>query len=468
MTTLRKALRTTSFKLSAAFLLAFAVFAAVQIGYIAYNTRVLITGQHVETIDAEINSLSEHYREGGIRRLVTTIEARARRPGANLYLLTDGLGRVIAGNVGALPAGVLEESDFRETDYERLDPTSGEPGHAVVRVFVLPGGFHLLVGRDVAERERFHDIIKSAFRWSAAMTVLLGIAAWYFVSRRVLKRIDGVADTARQIMAGNLSGRIAVTGSGDEFDRLAESLNAMLDRIEQLLQGLTEVSDNIAHDLKTPLTRLRNRVETALRVARGDADYRDALETTIVESDELIRTFNALLMIARVEAGSAEGELVELDAGAVLRDVAELYEPAAEEAGADLTVAVVGSVPARLNRELIGQALANLIDNALKYAGGDLDDGRKPVIALAACLRDRRVLLTVSDNGPGIDAADRERVLERFVRLEKSRTRPGSGLGLSLAAAVARYHGGVLRLEDAAPGLRAVIDLPANVGEAGQ
>lgn len=467
MTALSRLFRTTSFRLAAAFILVFALNGFFVIGYIAYNTRVLITSQHVEMIDAEIAGLAEQYRVGGLRRLVGVIDHRSRRPGASLYLVTDPTGRNIAGNVGALPPGLLDQPGTRQTAYERLDAPTDKPDelrqHAVVRVFVLPGGFRMLVGRDIAEREQFRDIIAGAFRWSVLMTVLLGVAAWYFVSSRVLRRIDAVAEESRHIMVGDLAGRIGLAGTGDEFDRLAESLNAMLDRIEQLLRGLTEVSDNIAHDLKTPLTRLRNRVEGALRNAPSEEGYRAALEATIAESDELIRTFNALLMIARVEAGSPDGAMTDLDIGTMLADVAELYEPVAEQAGVEFVVAAPAGIVVRLNRELVGQALANLIDNAVKYAAETGDD-RKPRVELAACADGGRILLTVSDNGPGIPEADRKRVLDRFVRLEQSRTKPGSGLGLSLVAAVAHSHGGEIRLEDNAPGLRVVLDLPASGG----
>jgi len=290
-----------------------------------------------------------------------------------------------------------------------------------------------------------------------------------------------MTETTRTIMKGDLGGRLPIAGTGDEFDRLAENLNIMLERIEALLHGLKEVSDNIAHDLKTPLTRLRNRCEAALRTAKGETDYRAALENILEESDGLIRTFNALLMIARAESGEAGVELSEFDAAEIVHDVAELYEPLADDKGLTLKVEAPQAAPVKGNRELVSQALANLIDNAIKYAGprtpetngsrppGETNGGPPSVvpgevpphaIIVGAKGEGDRVLLMVADDGPGIPAADRERVVERFVRLEQSRSQPGSGLGLSLAAAVARLHHGELRLEDNGPGLRAVIALP--------
>jgi signal transduction histidine kinase len=223
------------------------------------------------------------------------------------------------------------------------------------------------------------------------------------------------------------------------------------------------VSDNIAHDLKTPLTRLRNRAEAALRDPAGAASYREGLVKTIDEADELIRTFNALLLIARLEGGAIAETMVSVDPAAIVSDVAELYEPVAEEAGLGLAVSAPSGLTLLANRELVSQAVANLVDNAIKYSepAADAADGRTPqIVVRAAAGEGDLVLLSVADNGPGIPEADRARAVERFVRLERSRSQPGSGLGLSLAAAVARLHGGELSLADNQPGLKSVIALP--------
>jgi signal transduction histidine kinase len=326
----------------------------------------------------------------------------------------------------------------------------------------LPGGFRLLVGRDLEERERLQDIVMAAGRWSAAIVIVLGLGGGFFVTRRVLKRVDAMTETTQTIMRGDLSGRLPIAGSNDELDRLASNLNAMLERIEALMLGLKEVSDNIAHDLKTPLTRMRNRCEEALRMAEDESQYRAALQSAIDESDALIRTFNALLMIARAESGQARDGMSEFDAAEIARGVGELYEPLADDKGLMLKVDAPAAAPVRGNRELVSQALANLVDNAIKYAApnGAQADGVSSEIVVQAMGEGDRILLTVSDLGPGIPEADRARVVDRFVRLEQSRSLPGSGLGLSLAQAVAHLHGGELRLEDNHPGLRSVISLP--------
>ncbi|MGA7431352.1 MAG: ATP-binding protein [Xanthobacteraceae bacterium] len=474
MSALGKLLRTTAFQLTLVYLLIFILFAASLLGYFALNTRRLITEQITNTVNTEISGLSEQYAQGGIRRLVIVVDLRSRRPGSSLYLVTTPTGEGLAGNVGSLEPGVLDHPGWLETNYRRLDAPEGSDHRALVQVVQLPGGFHLLVGRDLEERERLFGIIQNAGQWSIALVIVLGLIGGFFVSRRVLKRIDAMTGTAQTIMRGDLTGRLPIAGTGDELDRLAENVNAMLERIEALMRGLKEVSDNIAHDLKTPLTRLRNRCEEALRNPSGESGYRAALESTIAESDDLIRTFDALLMIARAESGQARDNMTEFDAAQIARDVGELYEPLAEEKGLELKVEAPTAAPVRGNRELVSQALANLIDNAIKYAApnGKADavangaasngsaNGAPAEIVVAAGNEGERIALSVADHGPGIPEADRGRVVERFVRLEQSRSAPGSGLGLSLASAVARLHGGELKLEDNCPGLRSIIALP--------
>jgi signal transduction histidine kinase len=473
VTAFGKLIRTTAFRLTLAYLFLFALFAASLLGYFAWNTRRLITEQITTTVNAENGEVSEIFGRRGLHGLVLTIENRALRPGANLYLVTTPTGQAIAGNVGALAPGVMATLGWSETAYRRLDEQDTADHRALVRVTELPGGFRLLIGRDLEERRRLFGIVAKAAQWSLLVVIVLGLGGGVFVARRVLRRIDAMTGTTQRIMAGDLSGRLPVGRSGDELDRLAGNLNAMLERIEALMMGLKEVSDNIAHDLKTPLTRLRNRAEEALAKSGSEAEYRNALERTIEESDGLIRTFNALLMIARAESGQARGNMDDFDAADVANGIHELYEPLAEDGGMALRVK---TVPTRLhgNRELISQALANLVENAIKYGqpvpspqplgAGAVAAGNGREILIEARRYGDSVLLSVTDHGPGIPQADRKHAVERFVRLEASRTQPGSGLGLSLASAVATLHGGELRLEDAQPGLTATLAIPARTG----
>ena len=471
MTALGKLVRTTAFKLTLAFLALSAVSSGIVLSIVGWQVTALVDQEMTQTIEAEANGLSEQYDQGGIRRLGLILEQRSREPGSSLYLLTSPAGEPLAGNVARLPDGALDRPGFLETPYETLE--AAPPGRrALARIFVLPGGFRLMVGHDLRDKARIGAVMIHALGISLIFLAALGALGGLIVSRRVLRRIDAMSTSSRAIMAGDLAQRLPVSGSGDELDRLALNLNDMLARIGELMAGLREVSDNIAHDLRTPLTRLRNHAEEALRASTDAPTYRAALERTIEESDSIIKVFNALLMIARAEAGAGREGMSQFDIGAAVNGIAELYEPVAEEAGVALRVSIETGLLFYGNRELIGQTIANLVDNALKYAAPE------PTLALTppsaqiqappppaeASLTVRRVgedvEIAIADRGPGIAVAERSRVLDRFVRLEGARSRPGSGLGLSLAAAVVRLHAGSLRLEDNQPGLRVIIALP--------
>lgn len=465
MTALGKLFRTTVFKLSLAYLVIFAAGTAIVLGGLAWNINILLDEQIGQTVEAEITGLAEQYEGGGMRSLVSIIERRAAQPGSAIYLLTTFTGQPLAGNVASLPSGLIDRPGLVETPYERPND-AGKSNLALARVFLLPGGFRLLVGRDLNDRGSLQAVITRALVTSLLWLAGIGTIGGILVARRVLRRVDAMSDTATTIMTGDLTRRLPTAGTGDELDRLAQNLNLMLDRIGVLMAGVKEVSDNIAHDLRTPLTRLRNGAEEALRTARTADDYRAALDKTIEEADQLMSIFAALLMIARADAGSPPGALQPVDMGAAVADMVELYEPTAEEAGLAFEVALGPGLGVRANRELIGQALANLLDNALKYgippAPGS--SAAPPTVAVTAIRQGDRVVVVVGDHGPGIPPADRLRVLDRFVRLESARSRPGSGLGFSMVAAIARMHGGELRLEDNGPGLRAIITLPADPG----
>lgn len=451
--------RTTAFKLSAIFLTVFAIFAVFLIGTIAGNMNAILETQTGAAVDAELRAIALQYETGGAPWLARVIDLRSRQPGASLYFVTDESGEKIAGNVEAVPEEILNQtgSVAQVVPYTSRDEKGAQANTALVRVAELPGGVRVLVGRDVSERQELVRVVQRSLILTVGLMLVLGLAAWLFVSRRVLKRIDSIAETSNRFVAGDLSGRLEVTGTGDEFDRLAESLNTMLTRIERLMLGLKQVSDNIAHDLKTPLTRMRNRVERALLQGRSEPELRDALHATIDEADQLIRTFNALLLIARAEAGVPASEFADFDAQSVAHDVLELYEPVAEEAHVGLKLEGSGPVMVHAHRELVSQALANLVDNAIKYAG---EGNANPEVVIAVSQDRGVVTFRVADNGGGISEMDRSRVTERFVRLEESRSKPGAGLGLSLVSAVAQLHGGTFVLADNKPGLAAILTVP--------
>ncbi|MEO5759031.1 MAG: HAMP domain-containing sensor histidine kinase [Mesorhizobium sp.] len=475
-------MKTTAARLSALYLLLFAICAVALVFYMTSLSARMLTGQTQETINDEVLGLARAYQRGGLPVLVRVVEQRSRQPGANLYLIADANGQILTGNVQSLEPGVLETEGwtsspfsyqrFGEGELERqrnlpADQSNtqsdvqaqGEKGHnAIALVLRLPNQMIMLVGRDLGEPERFRAVIRRALTLALGMMGIGGLLIWFFVGRAALKRIDSVSEASRRIMGGDLSGRLPVTGAGDEFDRLSENLNVMLARIATLNEGLKQVSDNIAHDLKTPLTRLRNRAEATLSGKHKTTDYRQALEGTIAESDQLIKTFNAILMISRLEAGYSSENTNRVDLAQAVRDVVELYEPVAEEAGVSLEADVREAVFVNGNRELIGQALSNIVDNAIKYSTGA---NAQPAVRVTLERAGAEIKLAVSDNGHGIpDDGDRSRATERFVRLEKSRSQPGSGLGLSLAKAVMTFHNGRLDLLSGNPGLSVIMSFP--------
>lgn len=460
MTTLRKLFRTTTFRTAAVLAVLFALAAALTIVYVYANTSAFFEDRVRETLLAETLGLAEQYRTGGISSLTKSVERRVLMPGNSIYLVTDADGGWVAGNVRNLTRELWEQEGRVAFEYARPHPDGAQQRHALAYIYPVGQRYRLMVGRDVEDQRELVTVFRTAALSGLTFMVLVGLGGGLLVSRNLLRRIDVVSETSRVIMRGDLSGRVPLDGSGDEIDRLSVNLNAMLERIEQLMNGLREVSDNIAHDLKTPLNRLRSRVETTLR--EGDAaSFRPALERTIEEADELIRIFNALLSIARLEAGSNCGAFSELDARDVLRDVAELYEPLAEQEG--VAFELIAGEPIRFmgDRHLIGQAVANLLDNAIKY-GRAVDAGSGGSITLWAEHVGNDCHILVADTGPGIVEAERAHAVKRFGRLEKSRSQPGTGLGLSLVTAVARLHGGELMLEDNAPGLRCRLRLPAS------
>ena len=452
--------KTTAFRLTAIYMVVFVLFSVVTVAYISYNASNRLRAQLDRNIQEEITQLSTWLERRGIRGLARYVDIRSRQAGSTVILLVSPQGQPLAGNIPSIPPGFLDHETDRlhPRPYRRRNFEGELERHmSFVRIIPLPNQFYLVVGRDIGERTEFMRVIFGFIVIALVALAILGFLTWVLVGRRVLRRIDTLSATSQTIVEGNLSGRLAIDGSGDEFDRLAENVNGMLDRIEALMIGLKDVSDNIAHDLKTPLTRMRNRVETSLSSKKSSDELRSALEETISESDHLIRVFDALLKIARVEAGSNIGKDAKVDLNALVTDVVELYDPVAEDAGVTLVQHGEKRVIAlSVNRELVSQAVANLIDNAIKYS--KIVDAPKVFVAVDE--QDGFVAIKIKDNGPGIPVASRDQITKRFTRLETSRTEPGSGLGLSLVAAVAKLHGGELNFGDNAPGLIAVLKIP--------
>jgi signal transduction histidine kinase len=424
--------------------------------FLWWSTAGLLQRQTDAAINADTQGLSERYQDGGLFALEDTI---AQRLASNidddaLYLLVDPLFRKLTGNLEAWPQGVDLRAAWHELPIER----AGKRSTARVHQFELPGGFHLLVGRDVEVHAEMAHLLTDALLWSAGVALVLGTVGALAVRSLFSITLADVSATAAAISAGDLTRRVRVSGRGDEFDRLAETINDMLTRIARLMDGVRQVSNAIAHDLRTPIARARVRLEDAAAHAHGEADLRAAVERAQADLDGVIAIFQALLRIAEIEAGARRSAFAPLDLAPLLADICELYAAAAEERGQTLAADVPPHLPAYGDRELIQQALANLLDNALKFSPPG------STIHLAARPEPQRgtpggVRMVVADEGPGMPTADLRRAGERFFRGEDARSTPGSGLGLALVQAVANLHGGTLRLEDNQPGLRAILTL---------
>jgi signal transduction histidine kinase len=473
-------LRTTSIRFTLIYVVLFSGAVAVLGAYLYSATFGEAAKQTDTVIESEISQLADLFSTSGPGMLTRVIRQRTAWSDDSIYMLIGApSGAVLAGNLTALPPEALTaEGDFFNFKFERpiLDAAGREIGiqqreaRGKVMRFrssqAAEQSYLIVVARDVAGREFLRSRSQSVIMRIALVTIAFGVLIGLLFSRALLRRVEAVNKTARAIRGGDLSQRIPETGAGDELDHLSTNLNAMLDQIERLMAGMRDVSDNIAHDLRSPLTRIRNRLSDALECDVAAKDQ--ALRATIDDSERMLATFNALLSIARIQSGEGAGVMEATDLVAIVEEMAELYEPAAQEAGFDLVLITAPTPPVNGSRELVSQAVANFLDNALKYAFG----GKRIELKVEPA-KFGGAVLSVSDDGPGVDAKDRDRILERFVRLEESRSTPGSGLGLSLVAAIARAHGATLRFEDGLAsegsqggkrGLRIVMEFPAFAG----
>jgi signal transduction histidine kinase len=460
----QRLVRTHAFRLAGLYFLVFALSVIGVLLFVYWTTADFVERQTETTLSAEVAGLAEQYAQHGLSGLVQLVAARSAgdRGDGMLYLVTNPDGRPLAGNIGGWPSGVAAQPGPLSFEIEVPEAPGRETHPARGVLFAIPDGYRLLVGRDVSDAAAFRDRIKTTLVWSGLVALGIGLIGGTVMSRNMLRRVEQVNRTAERVVGGNLSDRVPRRGANDEFDQLAGNLNGMLDQIERLMTAMREVTDNVAHDLKTPLARLRARLELALLGPDEAAAKSEAIRAAIDEADRLLATFNALLSIAEAEAGArGRGDEI-LDLAEVARAIAELYEPVAEEKGFLLRLDGAPGTAIRGDRHLLSQAVANLLDNALKYAGSG-------TVAITVDRQAGRAVIEVADQGPGIPAADRDAVFDRFVRLEPSRSTPGNGLGLSLVRAVARRHDGTVTLSDSKAddhtggptGLRVRIELPA-------
>jgi signal transduction histidine kinase len=455
-------LHSAGFRFAMVYAVLLAVSAAALALYLWWATAGLLDRQTEAAIRADAQGLSERWDEGALPALVLTIRERLEQniDDDAIYLLVDPQMQLLAGNLHSWPepvrrAGVL---------YELAVTRAGAPALAQVERYDLPGGYHLLIGRDVQARVKLRALLTDALLWGLIVVAVMALVGAFVVRSLFRRTLANVSATAAAISSGDFSRRVRVSGRGDEFDQLAETINDMLDRIGRLMEGVRQVSNAIAHDLRTPITRARARLEDAALHASTPDELHAAIERATDDLDGIVAVFQALLRISEIEAGSRRSAFTRLDLAGVLADVAELYDPLAEEKGLRLVLdvptdppipAMTGSLlEVRGDPDMLRQALTNLVDNAVKFSppGGE--------VRLSAAAGLSWVEVAVADQGPGIPPEDRSRAIERFFRGEAARSTPGSGLGLALVQAVALLHGGALRLEDAEPGLRATLSLP--------
>ncbi|MDX2223060.1 MAG: HAMP domain-containing sensor histidine kinase [Rhodospirillaceae bacterium] len=457
MARFKRLVGSVSFRLALVYTLIFAVSVSGLFYLVFYQTSGFAERQVETAIRAEVAGLQDSYQRGGMSGLVIAINRRSdpSRRGQGIYLLIDQIGTPVAGNLESWPSNVAVEDEWISFPIRDLTVGTGEIADVRALQFQTGEGFRLLVGRDIRDAQQFRRQLLEAFNLGLALTIALGLAGGFIFGRATMRRIEAITRTCRSIMGGDLSRRVPVPREGDEIGQLSLGINTMLDQIERLMKGMQQVSDNVAHDLRTPLNRLRGRLEGALRQV-NDPAAREAIEAALTEADGLLATFAALLRIARAEAG-LQRNFTDLDLAAIGDDVAEMYEPLAEDKGIAFSADFQRGVGARGDRNLVAQALANVVDNAIKYtpAGG--------AVGMALRLIDGKPTFVVSDSGPGVPPEFRDKVFERLFRMEQSRTSPGSGLGLSLVQAVARSHALAITLDDNRPGLRVSIAFPQAV-----
>ena len=445
-------LRSSTFRLAVLYMALFGASVAVLLTFIYWSTAGYMALQTDDTIEAEVTGLAERYRLSGLDGLIRSIDERvSRKPnGDAVYLLTDDQLTPLIGNLDRWPRVARDSDGWLNFDLEQAT-SEGEVTHrGRARPFTLRGGYRLLVGRDMQELDATRSLIVRAITWGLAITVMMALAGGIMLSRRTMRRLEAINETSRRIMQGDLSRRIPTRSTDDDFDQLADNLNGMLDTIEELMEDVRRVTDNVAHDLRTPLTRLRNRLEN---LKSGNDVDKSGVEAALADADGLLVTFNALLRIASIESGRRRAAFKSIPLDDLVRDVTELYEPLAEQKQQKLDVSVSDHVRIQGDRDLLFQAFANLLDNAIKYTpqGGSirvtLEDGTSGP------------RIRIIDSGPGIPQQSRDKVFKRFFRLEDSRHTPGNGLGLSLVEAVARLHNASIKL-GGAPGLDVSLAFP--------
>ena len=447
-------IRTSSFRLAALYAGLFAASTAMLFGIVYWTTTNALREQVRLSLQNEMASFEAKFAMAQPGELATEIEQRlaSGKPQPFYYGLQDSLGHSLAGNLANL--GMFE--GWREApvddDENEDDDATGEHSNPILFALGrrLPSGEYLTIATDASRIDEAQEAITDLFAWATAATLLLALAGGVVLSQGFLRRVDEINRTTRAIMGGDLADRIRTTGSGDELDQLGRNLNDMLDRLQGLMDGLKQVSNDIAHDLRTPLSRLKQRLE-AVRSANSVQEYKEAVGQAVQDADMALSTFGALLRIAQIESGSRRANFADLDLSSLLANLAITYFAVAEDMGKSLVSSIDPDIHVRGDRELLTQLFVNLIENALRHT----PNGAKVSLSLAH--RDQGPFAEVGDNGPGIPENERRNVFKRFYRLERSRSTPGSGLGLASVAAIADLHTARIELVDNEPGLKVAL-----------
>jgi signal transduction histidine kinase len=463
----RRLLRTTAVRTSLWYAFLNILLAGTALGVYHWATSRYVDAQLSTGLYDEFVDLRDIAEKGGFQALKREVASRSRAPrqGGRYYLLVDSSLRKVAGNLVRWPKEDDDQVALDETVHAAWiddDMISGalddEDEYWPVIGKRFNDGSILLLSRSVAQADEMQLFSIYALSSLLVVIVVLALTMGVFMGRTILRRIDSISATAETIVGGDLSRRMPLSGRSDEFDHLGERLNRMLDRIEQLMQGMREVTDNVAHDLRRPLTRLRNRFDMLLLEERSPEEYRQAMEEAIHDTEDLMKTFNTMLQIAQTEAGTLRVKMEPVDLAGVAHQVAGFYRPVAEQRMQRVLVDARRPVTVRGNRDLLSQALGNLLDNAIKYSP------QQGLILVQVEHAADSVRLSVSDTGPGIPAGERERVLQRFTRLDHARSSPGNGLGLSLVNAIARLHQATISFADNAPGLIVTMTFAVSTG----
>ena len=456
--------RLTSFRLIFIYTILLSLSVSLVLFYLYWTTERDLQVESDNKIIQEVEQLRRTYtsrfRTRDIRSLAIAVDNKSKLPTANLYLLLDQKENFITGNFNdpeELTRVKTDEDGWIEFTYKNLNDDNEALSYARGREFILQGGYRLIIGRSINNEIYLKERFFLALYGSVILILFLGIIGGYILSRNFLNRISAINRTSEEIMNGDLTQRLPTSSGNDELGKLSSNLNEMLDRINKLMTSMREVTDNLAHDLRTPLNKIRSNLEVTLMSDPEKNQYKKSIQEAIEEADNLIKTFNSILSISKVESGTSDLEKTSIDVKELIDDLVDLYEPITEGKNILLKKDVELGLKILGNKNLLSQALANLLENAINYGVKEVGS----VVALGAKENSDDISIWVSDNGQGIKDSDKEKVLGRFTRLDSSRNTKGSGLGLNLVDSVVKFHRGKLKLLDAKPnGLLILIDLP--------